>query len=85
MIVVPTEITFRKIEKMFIADQSGYLWLVEIDLDAQMANATEYYFQLTARRLANLLGKAEALATDPKGDLYYYMDRDGAIVRWNSR
>lgn len=87
MIVVPIEITFRKINKMFVVDRTGFLWITDdINLDATMMNnATEYYFQLNVKRLANLLGKAEALATDPKGDLYYYINRDGAIVRWNSQ
>lgn len=72
---------------MFVVDQTGFLWITDMNLDANMNNnnVTEYYFQLNVKRLANLLGKAEALATDPKGDLYYYINRDGAIVKWNSQ
>lgn len=83
MIVVPKEIAFKTDGKMFIADPSNHLWLTKSKRsNKQMEQCT--YLEINVRLMNDLMGSAQQLTMDPLDRLYYYLRRDGAVVRWNS-
>lgn len=82
MAVIPKDIALLENGLLFASDECGHLWRAKLDLFTQ----TNYnYYAIRAEFIADLLGTSTALTVDPNGSLYYYLPRDGAVVRWNSR
>lgn len=88
-VVNPLQISFKRNKQLFIADEWGQLWTTQEDLLNQIQvnnndNDLDGNF-VNVTFIENLLGPAESLCIDPKDSLYYYLPKDGAIVRWNSK
>lgn len=79
MFVIPNEIAIRE-NRLFVSDDCGHLWTAKLKRDKRAA----HYNELRVEFIADLLGASTSLTIDPKGALYYYLPRDGALVRWNS-
>lgn len=87
MIVVPNEITFAQDGHMFISDTEHHLWLSPQSVQKCQTQTTlsTNYVEQNVTLIADLMGNAETIVADPGDLLYYYMPRDGAVVRWNSK
>lgn len=89
MIVVPKGISFVSSGSMYIADAMHHLWKSENALqlvnDQLSGNGSRNYLELAAVMVDDLLGAANTLVVDPVDQLYYFMPRDGVVVRWNTR
>ena len=85
MIVVPSEITFNDNNgNMFVVDESNNLWQTQIDKVKVKNLRKSSYMQLHVKTVNKLLGTAKCLITDALNVLYYYLPKDGVVVRWNS-
>lgn len=83
MVVIPKDIALLQSGKLFVSDECGHLWIAKLDLLKQAKAA--HYYEIRVEFVADLLGTSTALSVDANGSLYYYLPRDGAVVRWNSR
>lgn len=83
MVVIPKDITLLATGQLFASDECGHLWTAKLDILKRAK--TPHYFEIKVQFIADLLGTSTALTVDPNGSLYYYLPRDGALVRWNSR
>lgn len=84
MVVIPKDIEILlETGQLFASDECGHLWTAKLDV-LKRAKAPHYY-ELRVEFIADLLGTSTALTIDPNGSLYYFLPRDGAVVRWNSR
>lgn len=82
MIVIPKDIVILE-NALFASDDCGQLWTTKLDV-LKRAKTSNYY-EIRVELIADLLGTSTALSIDPNGALYYYLPRDGAVVRWNSK
>lgn len=88
MIVVPKGISFVSSGTMYIVDTSHHLWKTANALQLASSKLTtrgSNYLELPAVLVDDLMGAATALFVDPVDQLYYYLPRDGVVVRWNTR
>lgn len=83
MAVIPKDIALLENGILFASDECGHLWTAKVDLFRQPTS--HHYYEIDVEFIADLLGTSTALTVDPNGSLYYYLPRDGAVVRWNSR
>lgn len=89
-VLIPAEITLKNDKELFISDHSNGLWLADLTKTKSNPNKGEDSF-VEVKYLGSLLGASTALTipTMIDGDsshyLYYYLPRDGAVVRWNFR
>lgn len=89
--IIPQSIAIRNDETLLVTDAVNTLWM------ANLTNIKVYgkhrHLGIVLRPLGALLGVAKApsvptsgLSSDPNNNyLYYYIPRDGAIVRWDIR
>lgn len=88
MIVVPRAIAFASSGSMYIADTSHHLWITPNALQLasnQLTSKGSNYLELPAVLVDDLMGAATALFVDPVDQLYYFIPRDGVVLRWNTR
>lgn len=88
MIVVPKAISFVSSGSMYIVDTSHHLWITANALQLASTKLTSKgsnYLELSTVMVNDLLGAATALFVDPADQLYYFMPRDGVVLRWNTR
>lgn len=83
MVVISKDIALLANGRLFASDECGHLWTTKLNLSKR--EKTPRYLQIRVEFVADLLGTSTALTSDPNGSLYYYLPRDGAVVRWNSR
>lgn len=89
--IIPQSIAIRNDETLLVTDAVNTLWM------ANLTNIKVYgkhrHLGIVLRPLGALLGVAKSpsvptsgLSSDPNNNyLYYYIPRDGAIVRWDIR
>lgn len=83
MVVIPKDITLLETGQLFASDECGHLWTAKLDI--LKTDKAPRYYEIKVEFIADLLGTSTTLTIDPNGSLYYYLPRDGAVVRWNSR
>lgn len=90
-VLIPAEITMKNDNELIVSDNSNGLWLAELNKIKPNTRNKETDFFVEVKYLGPLLGASRALtipiAIDGESNhyLYYYLPRDGAIVRWNFR
>lgn len=89
--IIPQSITIRNDETLLVSDAVNTLWT------GNLTNIKIYgkhrHLGIVLRPLGSLLGVSKSLSvttnslsSDPNNNyLYYYIPRDGAIVRWDFR
>lgn len=90
--LMASEITLKNDHELLIKDYTNRLWLGNLN-DVQRSLRVDDKIDLfvEVKYLGSLLGAAMALTVPIIGDqdnthyLYYYLPRDGAVVRWNFR
>ncbi|KAJ6645694.1 Major royal jelly protein 3, partial [Pseudolycoriella hygida] len=83
MVVIPKDIAILGTDKLYASDECGHLWTAEVDVHKW--TKAKLFNEVRVEFIADLLGTSTALTIDPNGSLLYYLPRDGAVVRWNSR
>lgn len=88
--LMASEITIKNDNELLIKDYTNGLWLANLnDMQRNRRDGNKIDLFVTVKYLGSLLGTATALTVPMVGDqdhfLYYYLPRDGAIVRWNFR
>lgn len=88
--VIPHQLTIRNNFELFISDKKNNLWNGNLSNINYNLSGKNYFIELIY--LGQLLGKSTSLIASTVNDeyglndyLYYFMPRDGAIVRWNFR
>lgn len=90
-VLVPAEITMKNNEELLIKDYSQGLWLANLTEIQQNSRSEGIDLFVDVKYLGSLLGVSMAMTvpiyTDENSNryLYYYVPRDGAVVRWDSR
>lgn len=95
--LVPVEITMRSNEELLICDHLNKLWSADI-YQVQLSKSDSCQkgafsvVNVPAKYLGTLLGLPKALSFPLSIDsdsmnsfLYYYLPRDGVVLRWNYR
>lgn len=90
--LVAAEITLKNDHELLIKDYTNSLWLANLnDMQRSLRDDDKIDLFVEVKYLGSLLGAAAALSIPMFGDqdnihyLYYYLPRDGAVVRWNFR
>lgn len=84
MVVIPKDIALQlENGKLFVSDACGHLWTAK--LNSLKRVKIPHHFEIRVDFIDDLLGTSTALTVDPNGSLYYFLPRDGAVVRWNSK
>lgn len=82
-IIPAVEIAIRQTDKIFASDCEGNLYHARL---VNLANGQRRCDTLMAANfIGKLLGQPQALAIDPDERLFYYLPRDGCVVRWDSK
>lgn len=87
-VLIPAEITMKNDNELMISDHLNGLWLADLSKLIQNDNSD---LSVEVKYIGSLLGPSKALVFPAgiEGDsnpyLYYYLPRDGAVVRWNLR
>lgn len=90
-VIIPAEITLTNDNELLIKDYANGLWLADLKQIQRSLREEDIDLFIEVKYLGSLLGASNALTTPTVGDeanqhyLYYYLPRDGAIVRWNFR
>lgn len=90
-VLMPAEITLKSDNELLIKDYTNGLWLADLKQIQRSLREDEIDLFVVVRYLGSLLGASTALTIPIVGDeesqhyLYYYLPRDGAVVRWNFR
>lgn len=91
-LLIAAEITLKNNHDLLIKDYSNRLWLANLnEMQRSLRDNDKIDLFVEVKYLGSLLGTATALTVPMVGDqnnthyLYYYLPRDGAIVRWNFR
>lgn len=90
-VLVPAEITLKSDGELLIKDYTNGLWLADLKQIQRSLREDEIELFVVVKYLGPLLGASTALTIPTVGDeenqhyLYYYLPRDGAVVRWNFR
>lgn len=91
--LIAAEITLKNDHELLIKDYTNHLWVANLNDIQRSLHGDDGKIDLfvEVNYLGSLLGTATALTVPMVGDhdnqhyLYYYLPRDGAIVRWNFR
>lgn len=88
--LMASEITLKDDHELLIKDYMNGLWLGNLnDVQRSLRYDDKIDLFIEVKYLGPLLGAATALTVPMIGDqdnahyLYYYLPRDGAVVRWN--
>lgn len=88
--LMAAEITLKDDHELLIKDYTNRLWLANLDdMQRSLRDDDKIDLFIEVKYLGSLLGSATALTVPMVGDqdnthyLYYYLPRDGAVVRWN--
>lgn len=90
-VVIPAEITMKSDDELVIRDYSNGLWFANLNKIKHSIRNKDIELFVEVEYLGSLLGASKALTVQPILDddtnqyLYYYLPRDGAVVRWNFR
>lgn len=90
-VLIPEEITMKTNDELIIKDYSNSLWLANLNNIKHSIQYKDIELFVEVKYLGSLLGISTALNVPPiiDGDtnqyLYYYLPRDGAVVRWYFR
>lgn len=88
--VRPQGIAIRNNDQLLVLDKNNVLWSGNLFKVKFVRKLSPLALFMSISRLGALLGKAQGLTTQTDEStenhyLYYYMPRDGAVVRWNFR
>lgn len=89
--LIANEITMKNENDLIISDHSNGLWMAQLNKIKQSKKSKDFDYFIEVKYLGPLLGTSRAITIPPKLDkdidryLYYYIPRDGAVVRWNFR
>lgn len=89
--IIPQSVTIRSDETLLIADDLNTLWTA--NLTTIKVYGRNRHLGIELQPLGSLLGVSRSLSlptntvgNDPNNNyLYYYIPRDGAVVRWDFR
>lgn len=90
-VLIPAEITMKSDDELMISDHSNGLWFANLNKIKHNIRNKDIELFVEVKYLGSLLGSPKALTVPPIIDddtnqyLYYYLPRDGAVVRWNFR
>lgn len=91
-VLIPAEIAIKNDDELMISDHSNGLWMANLkNVRRNMMRGSKIELFAEVTYLGSLLGNAKTLSIPPPIDgdtnqyLYYYLPRDGAVVRWNVR
>lgn len=89
----PREVVMKDNNELLISDFFNSLWLANLNqlksFSKKKRNNNEYDSTIEVKYVGSLLGSSRALAipkiidAEQENYLYYYLPRDGAILRWN--
>lgn len=92
-VIIPHQITIRNGDELLMVDVANRLWAGDLSR-IKLSKNCEKCRIVNVSLLGSLLGYSNALAVSSMYNtgtgvfndyLYYYLPRDGAIVRWNFR
>lgn len=90
--LMASEITLKNDHELLIKDYTDAIWLGNLkDIQRSLRDDNKIDLFVEVKYVGSLLGAATALTVPIIGDLdnthylYYYLPRDGAVVRWNFR
>lgn len=88
--LIASEVTLKNDHELLIKDYTNGLWFGDLnDVQRSLRDDDKIDLFVEVKYLGSLLGAATALTVPMIGDqdnahyLYYYLPRDGAVVRWN--
>lgn len=90
-VLIPAEISMKGDDELVISDYSNGLWFANLKKIRHNIRNKDIELFVEVKYLGSLLGASTALTIPPVIDdeinqyLYYYLPRDGAVVRWNFR
>lgn len=89
-VLIAAEITIKNNDELIIKDHSNGLWMAKLSKIKHSIKSKDVELFVEVQFLGSLLGAAKAIAIPSTTDdidqyLYYYLPRDGAVVRWNFR
>lgn len=90
-VLIPAEIAIKGDDELVISDYSNCLWFANLKKIRHNIRNKDIELFVEVKYLGSLLGASKALTVPPVIDdetnqyLYYYLPRDGAVVRWNFR
>lgn len=91
-VLIPAEITIKDNDELVVMDHSNGLWVANLkNVRRNMLQSSKIELFAEVKFMGSLLGSAKTLSIPPMIDgdsnqyLYYYLPRDGAVVRWNFR
>lgn len=90
-VLVPAEITMKTGDEFLIKDHSNGLWLGNLNEIQQNTRVEGIDLFVDVKYLGSLLGASMTMTVPILADenssryLYYYLPRDGAVVRWDTR
>lgn len=92
---VLTDVALLKSDKMLLLDRNhGHLYTTQItslrhsplaSLEGQTYRSQTLQFLMPLNYIGELLGRARSLSIHPKGQIFYILDRDGAVMVWNRK
>lgn len=96
--LIPDEIAMKSNEELLICDHFNQLWsadIGQIHLSKSSSNQLDAFsvVNVPTKYIGSLLGLPKALTINPSSMdsdsintfLYYYLPRDGVVLRWNYR
>ncbi|XP_031641194.1 uncharacterized protein LOC116352610 [Contarinia nasturtii] len=90
-ILIAAEITIKNNDELVVKDYNNNLWIAKLnEIKYSSIQSKNIDLFVEVKFLGPLLGSANALAIPQMVDdidqyMYYYLPRDGAVVRWNFR
>lgn len=88
-VLMAAEITMKSDDELVVSDYSNSLWFADLSKIKHSIRNKDIELFVEVKYLGPLLGPSKALTVPPVIDddtnqyLYYYLPRDGAVVRWN--
>lgn len=90
-VVFPKDILIKHENHLIIVDTGNRLWLGNLNrIKSRQKN--RLHKEISVNHLGTLLGLTDSIAVTTNNEsgnlinyIYYYLPKDGAIVRWNSR
>lgn len=89
--LIPAEIIIKNEKDLVVSDHSNGLWMANLNKIKPNQRSKDVELFVEVIYLGSLLGSSRAITIPPIFDvdttqyLYYYIPRDGAVVRWNFR
>lgn len=88
--LIPNEISLRNNDELLISNSINELWITNLSQIKQFfKKGKSQNLTLFPKKLGSLLGTPQTLSVPTNMDgnkfsyLYYYLPRDGAVLRWS--